>query len=555
MADYKHYGGDVKAKLSALNVQQEERLAQHRAESMGMPYADLFAYPFEYGVLENIPKSRAKELGTVLFYKKGKVIRLGTVNPNEEGVDQLVEDIKERFGAAPELYIISHHSLNAALSRYEREEKAEPLEEDTISINKEQLDKYEDTLESYKKMGQRISSVPPTKLLTSIMAGAVKTNASDVHIEPRLHKTRLRYRVDGVLQDVAEFGIDGWKHLLSRVKVLSDLKLNIHDRPQEGNFVMHVEDEKYDIRVSVLPGGAGEYIVLRLLNRKEGVLDLNELGMKARDIKIVKEALKESNGMILAAGPTGSGKTTTISSCLKEVNRSELKVITLEDPIEYRLRGIEQTEIDSEAGYSFALGLRSVLRQDPDIIFVGEMRDQETVEAGVHAAMTGHLVFSTIHSNDATGVLLRLIDMGVMPYVLAPALDLVIAQRLVRLICQNCAEEYVVDKSTKEHIQDIMEGVAPSVFDPAILKDNNLKFKRAKGCKECSRTGYKDRIGVFEILSVKGELEEMVLRGEDTASIDKAATKQGMTTIRQDAYLKVIEGLTTIEEVERISEE
>lgn len=319
--------------------------------------------------------------------------------------------------------------------------------------------------------------------------------------------------------------------------------------------MMHIGKVKYDIRVSILPGGTGEYIVLRLLSRKEGVMELKDLGMKTKDIALVKEVLKESTGMILSAGPTGSGKTTTIAACLKEVNRPELKIITLEDPIEYRVPGIEQTEIDSDSGYTFAVGLRSILRQDPDVIFVGEMRDEETVETSIHAAMTGHLVFSTIHSNDALGVLLRLTGMGVMPYVLAPAVNLIIAQRLVRVVCRGCAESYKPDRAVREHISDVMEGVSKDVFSPAKLMEPELVFYKAKGCKECGQTGYRGRVGVFELLRVKGEVEEMILREEEMMAIEEAAMQKGMTTIAQDAYLKVIEGVTTIEEVERISEE
>jgi len=515
---------EVGAKLAALNAQQQERLARYRA-------------------------------GAVLFYKKGNDVRLGVVNPVNDKLKEVKSFVEERLGMEPQVYVISQHSLAMALSRYRREREYVPLASDTITISREQLDKFEEALESYEKLGRRISSVAPTGLLSSVLGGAIKMRASDVHVEPRRDQVRLRYRIDGVLQDVATFKLEGWKHLLSRVKVMSDLKLNIRDVPQEGNFEIHADEDKFDVRVSVLPGAYGENIVLRLLNRKEGVLGLDELGMKERDRRVVEQALRESTGMVLTAGPTGSGKTTTIVACLQEVNKPELKIITLEDPVEYRVVGIEQTEVDHDAGYTFAVGLRSILRQDPDIIFVGEMRDVETVETSVHAAMTGHLVFSTIHSNDAPGVVLRLVGMGVEPYVLAPALDVIIAQRLVRLLCKQCGEKYVVDRKMREHIREVMEGVPTEVFDPAVLGDANLQFYRPKGCKECGQTGYRGRIGVFEVLPVKGEIEEMVLGGADSLLIREAAMKQGMTTIRQDTYLRVIEGLTTIEEVERISEE
>jgi len=547
--------GEVEARLTALGVQQEERLAKHRAQMLHMPYIDLFAFPFESGVLEMVPKADAQAAGAVLFYKKGNDLKIGVVNPQVKQFAGLKKKIVERFGVEPQVYVISHHSLKTALARYRRDVEQKPLDSDVVTVAEDWLEEFEQTLDSFEALGGRIASVPPSELLSAMMAGAISMRASDIHIEPRREEARMRYRVDGVLQDVATFGLEGWRQLLSRIKVLSDLKINIHDVPQEGSFVMNVGDTKYDVRVSILPGGFGEYIVLRLLNRKEGSIKLEQLGMKESDRELVADALRESSGMILAAGPTGSGKTTTIAACLREVNRPELKIITLEDPIEYRVTGIEQTEVDRDSGYTFAVGLRSILRQDPDIVFVGEMRDEETVETSVHAAMTGHLVFSTIHSNDAPGVILRLANMGVAPYVLAPAINLIIAQRLVRLVCKKCAQEHVVDEKMRERIGEAMEGVAQPQFDPAVLTKKDLKFYKAKGCKECGQTGYRGRVGVFELLPVKGEVEEMILRGDDVLSIKEAAMNQGMTTIAQDAYLKVFKGLTTVEEVERISEE
>jgi type II secretory ATPase GspE/PulE/Tfp pilus assembly ATPase PilB-like protein len=294
---------------------------------------------------------------------------------------------------------------------------------------------------------------------------------------------------------------------------------------------------------------------MRLFSRQEGVYKLTDLGMKEWDLNVVRRELRESAGMILASGPTGSGKTTTVAACINEVNRPELKVISLEDPIEYRLAGVEQTEVDSDSGYTFAVGLRTILRQDPDVIFVGEMRDMETAETAIHASMSGHLVFSTIHSNDAVGVILRMADIGVRAYVLAPAINLVIAQRLVRKVCEHCGQEYKVDAKTREHIKQVMEGVREEVFDKSVLDQKNLTFIKSVGCKECGGMGYRGRTGAYELFAVKGEIEELILSGVDSQRIGEAARRQGMTTIAQDAYIKVINHITTVEEVERVSEE
>ncbi len=547
---------DVSAHLSALKSQQEERLAQRRAEIYKLPYINLVAFPINADVLGLVPREKAEAAGAVLFFKKGNDVRVGVVNPTKESGKELIEELADRLGVKIQVHVISHRSLVVSLARYSKKMKRRAAVEGEIRVSGQQLDGLGlgKALLGLSELGDKVARVTPTRLASIIMAGAVNMGASDIHIEPTEDHARMRYRVDGVLQDVATFGLEGWRQLLSRVKVLAGLKLNVHNVPQEGSFVLVIGDEKYDVRVSILPGGNGEYIVFRLLGRKMGVLKLSSLGMKKQDYEVVLNELKQSSGMILSAGPTGSGKTTTIAACLAEVNKPELKIITLEDPVEYRIKGIDQTEIDRDAGYTFAVGLRTILRQDPDIIFVGEMRDMETAEAGIHAAMTGHLVFSTLHANNAPGVVLRLMNIGVQPFVIAPALDLIIAQRLVRVVCTKCAEEYKVDKRLVEHLRDVMAGVDSKSFDPSVF-DKELVFLRAKGCEECKGTGYQGRTGVFELLVIKDEVEELILQGADSNMLREAAIRRGMTTIAQDAYLKVFDKITTVEEVERISEE
>ncbi len=550
-----HKKEDIASKLSALAAQQEERVARKRAERFGLPYISLTTFPMEPVVLRLIAKEKAEQLGAVMFYKKGQDIRIGVVNPDQEEFRELIKTVKDKLGVSPQVYVVSNHSLMVALSRYGKETGKELVAEGEMRITEDQLKEIEKSLADLKTLGEKISRVPTTELMSVLVAGAMKARASDIHIDPFKESARVRYRVDGVLQDVVEFRRESWKYILSRVKVLANLKLNVHDLPQEGSFVVRVDGEKYDVRLSVLPGGYGEHIVMRLFSRREGVYKLSDLGMKDWDLRVVKEELKESTGMILASGPTGSGKTTTVAACINEVSRPELKVISLEDPIEYRLVGVEQTEVDNDSGYTFAVGLRTILRQDPDIIFVGEMRDMETAETAIHASMSGHLVFSTIHSNNAVGVILRTADIGVRSYVLAPAINLIIAQRLVRKVCGKCGQRYKVDTRMREHIKQVMEGVREEVFDASVLDRRDLIFLKAVGCEECEGTGYKGRTGVYELFAVKGTIEELVLEGVDSQRIEEAARQQGMTTIAQDAYIKVIDQITTVEEVERVSEE
>jgi len=545
---------DLEATLSTLASEQQERLARRRAEQLELPYIGLLTYPLDPDVLELLPREQAEQAEAVLFYRHGKDVRLAAVNPAQAAVGEAFDYVKKKLAVEPQLYVMSPRSLTRALTRY-RKKRARVQPEGELSVTKKTVDDFETTIGDLRRLGEHVTSLSPTELLTRIVAGAVKMGASDLHIEPGQKEVRLRYRIDGVLQDITTFARSGWRLLLSRVKVLAGLKLNVQEVPQDGSFVLRVGQDTYDVRVSILPGGEGENIVLRILDRSTRVLKITELGMKERDYQVVTEELKQSNGMILVTGPTGSGKTTSLASFIQEINQPELKVITLEDPIEYRVAGVEQTQVDREEGYTFATGLRAILRQDPDIIMVGEIRDTETAETAIHAALSGHLVFSTLHTNDAPGAVPRLADMKMEPNVIAPAINLIIAQRLVRVVCEQCSEVYTPETAEREQIREAMADVAPEIFDPAVLRDSQLTFKRAQGCDACGQTGYKGRIGIFEVMPVSGEVEELILAAADGLQLQAAALRAGMTTITQDGYLKVLEGITTVDEVERVTEE
>lgn len=546
---------ELSAKLSTFSQGQEERLASALAEKLGLPYINLVVFPIDSDVLERIPKQDAVRTQAVLFYKQGADVRLGATDPKSPGVKEIIATITERTGYEPHLYVVSRRSIQAAIARYRRNAALNAAPQDELAIGQKEADAFATELKNLHELGLRITSMPPTEILSAIVISAVRLRASDIHVEPKEKEARLRFRIDGVLQDVATFNREGWALILSRVKVMARLKLNIRDVPQDGSFVLRIGNETYDMRLSTLPGGTGENIVIRLLDRRAEAAKIAELGMKQRDLDVVMKELKRVNGMILITGPTGSGKTTTLASFLREVNNPELKIITLEDPIEYRIPGVEQTQVDADAGYSFAIGLRSILRQDPDMIMVGEMRDVETAETAVHAALTGHLVFSTLHTNDAAGAIPRLIDMGIRPYVLAPALNLVIAQRLVRVVCPSCAQEYKPNADVLRRIDTMMQGVQKDIFDRGIISDPALRFMRVVGCIVCGNTGYCGRVGVFEIFAVQDAMKEQILAGTSSQEIQRLALAEGMTTIAQDGYLKVIDRKTTVEEVERVSQE
>jgi type IV pilus assembly protein PilB len=413
-----------------------------------------------------------------------------------------------------------------------------------VRISKEVVEKEIRNIPTLKKEIEWVLNKEITKILDTILGGSIKLEASDIHIEPKENEAKLRIRLDGILQDVLIFERKIYEALLSRIKLLSGMKLNIFDRPQDGRFTVFFEKLPIEIRSSTLPAEWGESVVMRILNPKS-LISLEELGLREDLLKIFKEEIKKPNGMIIVTGPTGSGKTTTLYAILKEIQKPEIKIITIEDPIEYHLEGITQTQVDPKAGYDFANGLRAIVRQDPDVILVGEIRDFETAQIAIQAALTGHLVLTTLHTNDAAGTVARLIALGEKPVNIAPAINMAVAQRLVRKACKNCS---VSEKPNEEELEKIMKGLK----DLKIKIPKDLKIKKPKGCEDCNFTGYRGRTGIFEAFLVDDEMERFILTSPSISDLREMAKKKGMVTMYQDGLLKVIDGITTIEEVERV---
>jgi type II secretory ATPase GspE/PulE/Tfp pilus assembly ATPase PilB-like protein len=408
-------------------------------------------------------------------------------------------------------------------------------------------------LSKFKEKVEEFLTSNVTQILESILGGAISLEASDIHIEPEEKKVKLRLRLDGILHDTLNFDFKTYQSLLSRIKLLSGLKLNITDRPQDGRFTVLMGKTIIEIRASTLPAEYGESIVLRLLNPKS-LIELEKLGLRKDLIEIFEREIKRPNGMIIVTGPTGCGKTTTLYAILKKINTPEIKIITIEDPIEYHLEGISQTQVDPAKGYDFANGLRSIMRQDPDVILVGEIRDLETAEIACQAALTGHLVFSTLHTNDAAGAVARLVDLGVRPVSIAPAINMVVAQRLPRKVCQDCVKFSEPSKEELEKIKNGLAGVKKEVLPPSFFKEN-FKIPKAVGCENCNFTGYRGRIGIFETFLVDDEMERFILTNPSIVDMRNLAIKKGMVLMHQDGLIKVLEGITTIEEVERVTGE
>ena len=396
-----------------------------------------------------------------------------------------------------------------------------------------------------------INQAPITKIVNTILEFAMKSRASDVHIEPMENKSRVRYRIDGILEEKLTLPKSIHDSLVSRIKILSGMKIDEKRIPQDGRFTFRLGNKEVDLRVSSLPTTNGEKIVMRLLKKTGGMPSLFELGLRGTQLKHLEEAVAKPYGIILITGPTGSGKTTTLYSILSKLNKPGVNIMTLEDPVEYQLAGINQVQINPQAGLTFANGLRAFLRQDPNIILVGEIRDKETTQLAIQSALTGHLVLSTLHTNDSATSIPRLIDLGGEPFLISSVLNAVVAQRIVRRVCKYCQETYEPPAEIQKQVKNVLGDLLPQKY-----KNNHqpIKLSRGKGCNECNFTGYYGRIGIFEVLKISPAINKMILREASAKEIEEKAREEGLTIMKQDGYLKALEGITTLEEVLRVAE-
>lgn len=405
-----------------------------------------------------------------------------------------------------------------------------------------------------KRMAEKDITV--TQIVEMMLAGSIALNGSDIHIEGQENDAKLRIRLDGVLQDVMTFDKKTYESLVNRVKLLSEMKLNITNKPQDGRFSILAGDDSVEIRASILPTEYGDSIVMRILNPKS-LISLDQAGLRKDLYDTFLQQINRPNGMIIVTGPTGSGKTTTLYAFLKQIQNPEIKIITIEDPIEYHLEGISQTQVEPDKGYDFISGLRAIVRQDPDVILVGEIRDLETADIALQAALTGHMVFSTLHTNDAAGTIARLISLGAKPFNIGPALNMAVAQRLVRKVCVDCG---VLETPTPEELKEFNELLAPAAAGliqkgvqlPPI--DANFKVPRAKGCPKCNNTGYRGRVGIYEAFLIDNEIQSYILGEPTIPGLKAMAQKKGMLTMYQDGLVKVAQSLTTLDEVRRVAE-
>lgn len=527
--------------LKSQNIVDETSLTKAKAALYNIPYIDLNTVPVSPEALSTLPQEVAMRLKAfpVSIDPTTREVVVAMADPLDLSA---IEFIEQKTG-----YVVKPYA-------------AEPSKVETLTSTGYSTTLAKEVTEALKEVstGDRIRTLDASRtalireekvaeIVTHILSFAIKARASDIHIEPQEKSTRVRYRIDGILQEKLTIPRELHDALISRIKILSGMKIDEKRIPQDGRFNFRSQAEEVDLRVSTLPTAWGEKVVMRLLKKTGGIPELTELGLRGRALKVLQDNILRPHGIILITGPTGSGKTTTLYSIISKLNTVKVNIMTLEDPIEYKIPGVNQVQINPAAGLTFASGLRSFLRQDPNIILVGEIRDQETADLAIQASLTGHLVFSTLHTNSAAGALPRLLDMGAEPFLLASTITAIVAQRVVRKIHDECKKEYTPDPKVYEEIQNVLG----SLFKPK----EPFRLYRGEGDKECSNTGYYGRIGIFEVLPVSEKIGRLILEHASAGEIEDVARQEGMITMKQDGYLKALEGITTIEEVLRVAQD
>ena len=537
------------AKQKEIKVKSIEKETEEKAKGLGIPYINLVGFPIGPDALSRIKKEESQNLKAICFYYDGEGFRVGAVEPNEE-VNKLIENLKNKLHCPGKLYLISQASFKAAFKLYDNLPKPHKASRG-VKITEEDLKKHSANFNNFKDLQKETDGAQDiTQIVAMIIAAAVKSSASDIHIEAEEKDVKVRLRVDGILHDAASIKREIWPKIISRLKILSQVKINIDDRPQDGRFTILMEEGKLDVRASFLPTAFGESVVMRILSPESIKLSFDELGLLPESYSVLDKEISKPNGLILTTGPTGSGKTTTLYAILNKINNPEIKIITIEDPIEYQIEGVNQSQATEK--HTFAKGLRSIVRQDPDVIMVGEIRDLETAEIAVQASLTGHLVLSTLHTNDASGVIPRLIEMGVKPFFISPSINGIVGQRLVRKLCDKCKVEHKLSEEEKEKVEKILAVISPKseVEVPTVLPKI---YKKGEGCEDCYGIGYKGRVGIYEIFTMQDNIKQLTADKAPAFKILEQAIDNGMLTMLQDGVLKCLRGVTSLNEVYRVA--
>lgn len=540
-------------RLEELRHSEEETLVEMLSGKYDIPYMDLSRSSINTDSLRLIPEATAREVEAAIIDQVGKKLTVAVHSPNKPQVADLIQNLKER-GYSSQIVMVSTQSLNRAWDMYKDISFTVETKAGVIDMSGDEIQKLLKDMHSLEDVKNQIEEVTHMKksyrisrILEVMLSGAIVVDSSDIHIEPEEAYVRIRYRLDGVLTDVANVDLDTYHLMLSRIKLISGLKLNVRKSAQDGRFSITIDKMDVEVRTSVIPDAYGESVVLRILNPKNIKTALPELGIDSFLLEKLKKEIEKPSGMLLTTGPTGSGKTTTLYAFLATIHTPQIKIITIEDPVEYHLPGIVQTQVDGKK-YTFESGLRAALRQDPDVIMVGEIRDREVAETAIHSALTGHLVFSTLHTNSAAGSLARLVGLGVDPKVIGSAVNVVMAQRLVRKLCARCKKEVPIEGEAKKDIEFVLGTIVRKDVVPAERKTMYVPV----GCKECSNFGYKGRIGLYEAILVTEDIAGLLAKNPSEYDIWHAAAPQGILNMRQDGIMKVLHGITSLEEVERV---
>lgn len=522
--------------LIKLGMVDEDAIISFFGDQLGIPRIDFSNYILEPQVVDILPENFCRKNLIMPLFKIGETLTIAMVDPLDVFT---LDEVRLKTGCEVDPVVVSEKELTKVFDQYYGVKGT--MNDIVQSIDKDKLEIKPGREPDPKALQGGVEDAPIVKLVNLLITEAIKAGASDIHIEPDENLLGTRYRVDGVLHEVMSPPKDLQASIISRIKILSGMDIAEKRVPQDGRFQLKIEGRQIDARVSTIPTVYGENIVIRLLDLNSILLGLSDLGFDKEMLGVYEKLIHRPYGIILVTGPTGSGKTTTLYSSLSTINSPEKNIVTIEDPIEYRLKLVRQMQVNPKAGLTFATGLRSILRQDPDIIMVGEIRDLDTAEIAIQAALTGHLVLSTLHTNDAPGAISRLIDMGVEPFLVSSSVAAVIAQRLVRIICKDCKENYAPSAKLLEEL-----GLPPS---------KQVKFYRGKGCDKCLNTGYKGRIGIFELMLPDDAMKALIVAKSSSAEIRKSAIKNGMKVIQKDGIDKVIAGMTTVEEVLRVTQQ
>jgi type IV pilus assembly protein PilB len=541
----------------------EEELIKVTAQANKVPYANLTTTNPPDEILAAMPRDLAKSYMAVPFGMMRGRLAVGMIDPTNI---QAADFIARKINRMIQPYMVSETSVNHVLDLYKADVSQEVSQViSTVGEIASDLPKDNSKKKDVKSVNTLVQDAPITRALNTILDYAAQQHASDVHIEPREKELKIRFRLDGILQDTMTLPKEVEPALISRIKILSNLKIDEHRVPQDGQFRVFAQGREIDLRIAIAPVVHGEQVVIRLLDKDAQLLTLDKLGFRGRAARVITEGIHKPHGMTLATGPTGSGKSTSLYAIIQELKDVSINIVTLEDPVEYQMDGINQIQVNGDVGLTFASGLRSILRQDPNVVMVGEIRDHETADLAVQAALTGHVVLSTIHTNSAAGVLPRLLDMGIEPFLVGSTVNTVIGQRLVRRICDKCREAVAATEAQAKSIRETLDGVLPKTDEELKRQQADLgyevlplaaakefKLYRGKGCNECTN-GYKGRQGIYEVFAMTPAMEKLLVARATSSEVQKQASADGMLTMKQDGYLKALNGVTTLEEVARVA--